>query len=65
MPVDVFALSPKNSNITLAEIRKIADSFIKPTLLRDKNIGNVEVFGGYESSIMIKIDPDIISKTEK
>ena len=57
MPVDVFALSPKNSNITLAEIRKIADSFIKPTLLRDKNIGNVEVFGGYESSIMIKIDP--------
>ena len=56
-PVDVFTLSPKNSNITVAEIRKIADSFIKPKLLSDKNIGNVEVFGGYQSSIMIIIDP--------
>ena len=56
-PVDVFALSPKNDKITLPEIRKIADSFIKPKLLSNPNIGNVEVFGGYESSIMIKIDP--------
>ena len=56
-PVDVFALSPKNDKITLAEIRKIADSFIKPKLLSNPDIGNVEVFGGYESSIMIKIDP--------
>ncbi|AZV46073.1 AcrB/AcrD/AcrF family protein [Nautilia sp. PV-1] len=56
-PVDVFALSPKNSSITLPEIRKIADSFIKPRLLNSKDIGNVEVFGGYQSAIMIKIDP--------
>jgi len=56
-PVDVFSLSPKNSSITLPEIRKIASSYIKPALLRNKEIGNVEVFGGYESSIMIKIDP--------
>ncbi len=57
MPVDVFALSPKNNSITLPEIRKIADSYIKPELLNNKNIGNVEVFGGYQSAIMIKIDP--------
>lgn len=57
LPVDVIALSPKNSSITLAEIRKIADSFIKPRLLSNKNIGNVEVFGGYQSSINIEIDP--------
>jgi len=56
-PVDVFALSPKNDSITLDEIRKIADSFIKPKLLSKKEIGNVEVFGGYQSSIMIKVDP--------
>jgi len=56
-PVDVFALSPKNNSITLPEIRKIADSFIKPRLLSNKNIGNVEVFGGFESAVMIKIDP--------
>ena len=57
LPVDVIALSPKNSSITLGEIRKIADSFLKPRLLADKNIGNVEVFGGYQSSINIEIDP--------
>ena len=57
LPVDVIALSPKNSSINLDEIRKIADSFIKPHLLSNKEIGNVEVFGGYESAINIEIDP--------
>ena len=56
-PVDVFALSPKNDKITLSEIRKIADNFIKPKLLKNNKIGNVEIFGGYNSAIMIKIDP--------
>jgi len=57
LPVDVISLSPKNSNISLAEIRKIADSFIKPHLLSNKTIGNVEVFGGYQSAINIEVDP--------
>ena len=57
LPVDVISLSPKNNSISLAEIRKIADSFIKPKLLSNKNIGNVEVFGGYQSAINIEIDP--------
>ena len=57
LPVDVIALSPKNSSINLADIRKIADSFIKPALLSNKSIGNVEVFGGYQSAINIEIDP--------
>ena len=57
LPVDVISLSPKNSSISLPEIRKIADSFIKPYLLSDKSIGNVEVFGGYQSAINIEIDP--------
>ncbi len=62
LPVDVFALSPKNSSITLPEIRKIASSFIEPKLLSNPNIGNVEIFGGYNSAIMIKIDPKILKK---
>ena len=62
LPVDVFALSPKNNKITLPEIRKIATSFIKPKLLANPNIGNVEVFGGYDSAIMIKINPKILKK---
>ena len=57
LPVDVIALSPKNGSIGLADIRKIADSFIKPKLLANKNIGNVEVFGGYQSAINIEVDP--------
>ena len=61
-PVDVISLSPKNDKITLADIRKIADSFIKPYLLRYKEIGNVEVFGGYQSAIVIEIDPYKLTK---
>jgi len=57
LPVDVIALSPKNGNIDLADIRKIADSFIKPKLLGNKAIGNVEVFGGYQSAVTIAVDP--------
>ncbi|MBU0966666.1 MAG: efflux RND transporter permease subunit [Proteobacteria bacterium] len=57
LPVDVFALSPKNDNLSLADIRKIAESDIKPALLRNSAIGNVEIFGGFQSAIMINIDP--------
>jgi len=57
LPVDVIALSPKNDSISLADIRKIADSFIKPHLLSNPEIGNVEVFGGYKSAIRIEVDP--------
>ncbi len=57
LPVDVISLSPKTDDISLADIRKIADSFIKPHLLSNPSIGNVEVFGGYESAINIEVDP--------
>jgi len=57
LPVDVISLSPKNDTINLADIRKIADSFIKPHLLSNDAIGNVEVFGGYQSAIDIEVDP--------
>ncbi|MGQ9847472.1 MAG: efflux RND transporter permease subunit, partial [Bacteroidales bacterium] len=57
LPVDVISLSPKSDNISLSDIRKIADSYLKPYLLSNPDIGNVEVFGGYESSINIEVDP--------
>ncbi len=57
LPVDVMSLSPKNNKISLPEIRKIAQSFIKPYLLSNQGIGNVEVFGGYQSAINIDVDP--------
>jgi multidrug efflux pump subunit AcrB len=57
LPVDVISLSPRNDNVTLGDIRKITDSYLKPYLLSNPDIGNVEVFGGYESSINIEVDP--------
>ncbi|MDD3723189.1 MAG: efflux RND transporter permease subunit [Lutibacter sp.] len=57
LPVDVISLSAKNDNINVADISKIAESFIKPQLLSNPSIGNVEVFGGFQSSINIEVDP--------
>jgi multidrug efflux pump subunit AcrB len=56
LPVDVIALSPKDSSMTLGDIRKVADSYIKPYLL-SLGFGNVEVFGGYQTSINVEVDP--------
>ncbi|RUA00668.1 MAG: AcrB/AcrD/AcrF family protein, partial [Deltaproteobacteria bacterium] len=57
LPTDVFALSPANKNIDIDTIRKLVISDIKPALLRNPAVGNVEVFGGYQSAININIDP--------
>ena len=57
LPVDVFALSPANADLDIDAIRKLVVSDIKPALLREQEIGNVEVFGGFESAININIDP--------
>ena len=57
LPVDVIAISPKNNEMTLGDIRKVADNFIKPYLLSNPKIGNVEVFGGYQGAINIELDP--------
>ncbi len=57
LPVEVITLTPKSKALSLGDIRKVADSFIKPYLLSNPAIGNVEVFGGYSSAITIEIDP--------
>jgi multidrug efflux pump subunit AcrB len=57
LPVDVFALSPANLNLTLDDVRKIVESDIKPALLRNPAIGNVEIFGGFQSAISISVNP--------
>ena len=57
LPVEVVTLTPKDEILTLPDLRKVADSFIKPYLLSKPAIGNVEVFGGYQSAINIALDP--------
>ncbi len=57
LPVDVYALSPADGDLSLDDIQKLAESDIKPALLRNTAIGNVEIFGGYQSAVTIAIDP--------
>jgi multidrug efflux pump subunit AcrB len=57
LPVEVVTLTPKDGSLSLPDLRKVADSFIKPYLLGKPAIGNVEVFGGYQSAINIALDP--------
>jgi multidrug efflux pump subunit AcrB len=57
LPADIFALSPKNDNMSIADVRKLVDSDMKPALLRNSAVGNVEVFGGWQSAITIRVDP--------
>lgn len=57
LPVEVVTLTSKDPALTLPDLRKVADSFIKPYLLGITQIGNVEVFGGYQSAINIELDP--------
>ncbi len=57
LPVEVVTLAAKDDSLSPADLRKLADSFIKPYLLSRPAIGNVEVFGGYQSAINIALDP--------
>jgi multidrug efflux pump subunit AcrB len=57
--VITLSLRPKEgSHLDLAMIRRLADNPIKERLLRLPEIGNVEVFGGYQGVIRVTLDPD-------
>jgi multidrug efflux pump subunit AcrB len=54
-----LSLRPKaGSHLDLAMVRRLADNPIKESLLRLPEIGNVEVFGGYQSVMRVALDPD-------
>ena len=57
LPADVFAVSAVDESLTVADVRKLVESDIKPALLRTAAIGNVEVFGGSQSAIRVNVDP--------
>ncbi len=62
-PVMTLALSPKPGlPIDMAKIRELADNQIREELLRDPEIANVEVFGGYQSEIAITLDQDRLNR---
>ena len=54
-----LSLRPKDgSHLDLAMIRRLAENPVKERLLRLPEIGNVEVFGGYQSVVRVTLDPD-------
>ena len=57
--VITLSLRPRpGSHLDLAMIRRMADNPLKERLLRLSEIGNVEVFGGYQSVAQVTLDPD-------
>ena len=46
------------SHLDLAMVRRLVENPIKERLLRLPEIGNVEVFGGYQSTVRVALDPD-------
>lgn len=56
-PILVIAMSPKgDTTLSLEDIRDLASSDIKHTLLKIKGIANVDIFGGYEKELQIIVD---------
>ncbi len=62
-PVMTIAITPKeDSNLNLAQVRRLAEEYIKPSLLNIPQIGDVEVFGGYVPEVLIEIHRDTLSR---
>jgi len=58
-PILVVAMSPRGDTaLTLEDIRDLASSDIKHTLLKTKGIANVDIFGGYEKELQIIVDKE-------
>ena len=55
-PVLVISVYPKDKNMSLTDLRQIAENQIKNRLLRLKEVANVDVFGGYKKEVFIQID---------
>ena len=55
-PALVLSVYPKDKNLSLPDLRQIAENQIKNRLLRLKEVANVDVFGGYKKEIFIYID---------
>ncbi len=52
----------KGSNLSLADVRQIAQNQIKDELLMLKNVSNVDVFGGYKKEVFIEIDKNKLNR---
>ena len=58
--LSVYPRSP--SHLDLSKVRQIADNELKEALLRVPNIAQVEVFGGYQPELRVKIYADRLAR---
>ncbi len=62
-PVMTIMVVPvKGLNLTFPQVRRIAEEYIKPEFLKHKEIGNVEVFGGFVPQVLVKLNRDALNR---
>ena len=57
-PVLTIAVSAKDDEISLEDIRELAEIKLKQQLLKIDGVSNVDIFGGYEKEVQVIIDKD-------
>ncbi len=61
-PVIVIGVYPENPEISLSDVRQIAENQIKNRLLKLKSVANVDVFGGYQKELIVSINKDQLNR---
>ena len=62
-PTMTISLSPKKGYpADLRKVRELADNQIKEELLRLRDVGNVEVFGGHQPEVLVSVVPDRLTR---
>jgi len=59
-PVVTIGISSKTMSLT--EIRELAENEIKNILLKIKGVANVDIFGGYQKEILVKLNKPALDK---
>jgi multidrug efflux pump subunit AcrB len=57
-PIVTIALSSKDKNIALQDLRQLAQTKIKHRLIKLQGIANIDVFGGYDKELQIIVDKE-------
>ena len=61
-PIITYALKSKDGSIPLEDIRQLAKTDIKHSIIKIKGIADVDVFGGYKKEIQVIVDKDKLDR---
>lgn len=57
-PIVTIALSSKDKNVALEDIRQLAQTEIKHRLIKLQGIANIDIFGGHDKELQIIVDKE-------